>query len=239
MSFYKNLALYYDIIFPFSNQKKEFFSTYLQGNKKNILDAGCATGEFVAFANKFGHNVYGIDLSEELTMIAKNKGLQNIRTNDMLKSAVIFREIKFDMITCLGNTLVHLPDKQKISDFINTASQLLTPGGKLIIQIVNYDNFGDGDEYSFPEIKNEKFCFSRQYNFSDGLCKFSAELTDNANTQVYSDQNILIPVKSNELTEYLKNAGFKNIQLFGDFLKNDYTKNSGALIIIGEIQFPQ
>ena len=46
---------------------------------------------------------------------------------------------KFDLIFCIGNSMVHLNDNEEILRFLRNCKKSLKVGGYLLLQIVNYD----------------------------------------------------------------------------------------------------
>ncbi len=76
-----NIASYYDTIYaapdPFNNNEYHNLLYYIKehseipGNK--VLDAGCGTGNFSIYISNFGYNVTGIDLSDNMLLVARNK----------------------------------------------------------------------------------------------------------------------------------------------------------------------
>lgn len=80
-SSFLRIASYYDTIYlrpdTFSNNDNHFAMHYIKecpdpsGNK--LLDVGCGTGDFSVYMSNFGYNVTGIDSSDNMLLVARNK----------------------------------------------------------------------------------------------------------------------------------------------------------------------
>ncbi|MAT42526.1 MAG: hypothetical protein CL609_09310 [Anaerolineaceae bacterium] len=113
-----------------------------KNNPSSILDIGCSTGEFLE-AIKFNgiKNVYGIELNEVISDIAKEKGIKIVgSTIDDLQP----NDRGYDIIT-LWDVFEHLPNPRSSLEKIFS---ILNPGGYLFMSIPNLDSF---DRYIFGQ----------------------------------------------------------------------------------------
>ncbi|ERI92645.1 methyltransferase domain protein [Clostridiales bacterium oral taxon 876 str. F0540] len=238
MKFYKELSKVYDIVFPKDETTLKFLCKSLNHNSK-VLDLACGTGSYaVALAQK-GHRVDGIDLNEEMIALAKGKGglFANFKVGDMTKFHETFLSEKYDMIYCIGNSIVHLKNKEKIEKFIKDIYKSLNDEGTLIIQTVNYDRIINQNIKSLPTIdRSEKGVkFVRNYNYKENEEKveFQTDLIifDNNKEEKYNNSVDLIALRKNELEEMFKKAGFKSIESYGGFSEEPFGEDSFALVI--------
>lgn len=130
MTMYKNMADYYEYIFPVG-KKAEFLKEKFMG-RKSLLDIGCSDGRVAEALAGAGFKLEAIDLSEEGVSF-------NAQVMDMTEVDKHFQEKSFDGIYCIGNTIVHLDSYKAIEKTIKGFKSLLKKNGKLIIQILNYD----------------------------------------------------------------------------------------------------
>jgi len=235
MAMYDDLSVVYDIVFPENTQATGLLAKGLATGSR-ILDLACGTGNYTHALTQKGHDVYGIDLDESMIQAAKRKypdKAGNFFTGDMLCIDSIFEGQSFDMIYCIGNSLVHLPDREAIRKLTEKVFDLLNDNGMFIIQIVNYDKIVRCRIDSLPPIerKKEGVSFLRNYTFDNGreYVYFNTELH-------YDDEKIansvkLIALKGVDLTNIVKSAGFAKVQLFGGYDESEHTGNSNATII--------
>ena len=225
--FYNQIAEKYDFIFPLSPAHKTFFASELHG--KTILDVGAATGNLTAYLSSQDYEVTAIDLSERLIAKAAEKGVI-VQQRNML---AIDELPTFDNIVCIGNTLPHLDSKTSVQLFLQKAYGQLTQGGKLVLQLVNFQKYfaqQQGDYLgNLPLIENDKVKFERYYYLNEeGKIRFKTILDD-----TIKNEELLQPIFADQLTEWLTQIGFQAINLYGNFKKDPFDKEkSMALIVI-------
>ena len=227
--FYNEIAEKYDYIFPLSPTHQTFFASELCG--KTVLDVGAATGNLTAYLLSQGYEVTGIDLSERLITEAAKKGIvvQPLNMLDIDQLAI------FDNIVCIGNTLPHLDSKTSVQLFLQKAYGQLSQGGKLILQLVNFQKYfaQQQDDYlgNLPLIANDKVKFERFYYLNkEGKIRFKTILDD-----TIENEELLQPIFAEELSQWLTQIGFQTINLYGNFKKDPFDPNASmALIIVAE-----
>lgn len=240
MKFYQILSKVYDDIFPMDEDTLNFLTQDLK-LRSRILDLACATGNYSLPLVQKGHAVDGIDLDEDMVGIAKEKlkGFDaNIVYGDMRCIKQIFGDKKYNLIFCIGNSIVHLDDKNKIQELIKDIYSLLDEQGQMVIQIINYDRITEQNIHSLPVIENKqkKLKFIRNYFFEDISDKviFKAKLiveTNNEENEVYENSIELIALRDEELNYMVKNAGFRNIHIFGGFDMKPYDMDSFLTVL--------
>ena len=227
--FYNQIAEKYDFIFPLSPAHKTFFASELCG--KTVLDVGAATGNLTAHLSSEGYQVTAIDLSERLIAKAAEKGV-SVQQRNML---AIDELPAFDNIVCIGNTLPHLDSETSVQLFLQKAYKQLSQGGKLVLQLVNFQKYFDQQQGDYlgnlPLIANDKVKFERSYYLNEeGKIRFKTILDD-----TIENEELLQPIFSDELTQWLTQIGFQAINLYGNFKKDPFDKEkSMALIVTAE-----
>lgn len=237
MSFYTTLAQQYESIFPLTLHHQNLLRSLIPHHAFSACDVGCATGLISDYLHSLGLTVTGFDLSESMIHIAQQRsstGLEFITLN-MMDMHKRFKPKSFDVITCLGNTLVHLP-ADDVSDVLRQMHACLSNDGLLIIQIVNYDFIMNERKTQLPIIDNESIRFKRSYVFnekSDSI-RFVGELHDYTTDVTYHDETLLHPLLSNDLREKLQN-NFFIIQEFGSWTMQPYDPlTSPSYILIAQ-----
>jgi len=224
--FYNQIVGKYDFIFPLSPAHKTFFASELHG--KTILDVGAATGNLTAYLSSQGYEVTAIDLSEGLIAKAAEKGV----TVQQLNMLAIDELPTFDNIVCIGNTLPHLDSKTSVQLFLQKAYRQLTQGGKLVLQLVNFQKYfaqQQGDYLgNLPLIENDKVKFERYYYLNEeGKIRFKTILDD-----TIKNEELLQPIFADQLTEWLTQIGFQAINLYGNFKKDPFDKEKSMALIV-------
>ena len=228
--FYNQIAEKYDFIFPLSPAHKTFFASELHG--KTILDVGAATGNLTAYLSSQGYEVTAIDLSERLIAKAAEKGV----TVQQLNMLAIDELPMFDNIVCIGNTLPHLDSKTSVQLFLQKAYRQLTQGGKLVLQLVNFQKYfaqQQGDYIgNLPLIENDKVKFERYYYLNEeGKIRFKTILDD-----TIKNEELLQPIFADQLTQWLTQIGFQAINLYGNFKKDPFDKEKSMALIVAAVK---
>lgn len=236
--FYTSIARYYQHIFPANPEQVRFLSTVLPYNGAKVLDVGCATGDLSFALSRFGFPIWAFDFDAEMIQIAQNAKSEEtlFPVFEMLDMRLIgdhYPETFFDTVICFGNTLVHLLNDDDILKFIQATYKVLSPEGKLTIQILNYQYIFDNQIKSLPLIENEHIAFERRYEYeNDGdLIDFNTKLTIKSTGQEITNSVKLYAIRQNKLQELLAKAGFGSFEFFGNFKSEPLTNTSLPLIL--------
>ena len=229
--FYNCIAEKYDFIFPLSPTHQTFFASELCG--KTVLDVGAATGNLTAYLLSQDYEVTAIDLSDRLIAKAAEKGIVVQKLN-MLN---IDKLSTFDNIVCIGNTLPHLDSKASVQLFLQKAYGQLSQGGKLILQLVNFQKYFAQQQGNYlgnlPLIANDKVKFERFYYLNkEGKIRFKTILDD-----TIENEELLQPIFADELIQWLTQIGFQTINLYGNFRKDPFDPNASMALIIVAVYY--
>ncbi|WP_461615761.1 class I SAM-dependent methyltransferase [Clostridium sp. Marseille-QA1073] len=239
MSFYGELSKVYEYVFPLNKNTLKFISENLKEGDR-ILDLACGSGDYSIALSKMGFKVDGIDLEKNMIEKAIGKNINeenkvNFISGDMTKINEIFKENKYNSIFCVGNSIVHLEDKDKIFRLIKDIYSMLENHGELIIQIVNYDRIVKFGITELPTIRNSEVPleFIRHYIHKpeNNKVDFNTKLVLKGGKEIYENSVPLLIIKSEELVSILLNVGFTDIKLFGSFLKEEFTIDSFSLVV--------
>lgn len=98
----------------------------------DLLDAGCGTGAMLSMFKKDcpDKNYTGIDLSEKMIQVAKEKHFEEIQFIVGDCESLPFPDNSFDVVTC-SMSFHHYPNPEK---FFMSLRKVLRPGGRLILR---------------------------------------------------------------------------------------------------------
>lgn len=239
--FYSSIANYYEHIFPLNKQQVEFvLSEFDSPEELYFLDAGCSTGQLAKELCLHGALGLGIDLNSD--MISRAASLFpspsiSFRKMNMLQLTKTLPEHYFDVVICFGNTIVHLDNITQVKDFFKQAATVLKPGGKLLLQLLNYDYILDRQITELPLIDNEHIRFVREYILPKGnqpKVEFRTRLTLKETGETLENSTLLLPVRKNELEKLLTLAGFSNLCFYSNFTKSPAGDDHLPLVVVGE-----
>lgn len=239
MDFYESIVEYYDDIFPLNHDQVDFVKTCVTNDNKeaNILDIGCGTGSVSIALADLNYNVIGIDFDDGMIKKAWNKGKGRGNLNFFKIDMTLLRNkisnYFFDAIICFGNTLPHLKSLDEISSFINGIKNLLRPGKKILIQLLNYDMILKNQVTQLPLIENGKIKFERYYKFHNDtqLIDFQTILTIKKENRKIDNNIQLYPLTQKQITHFLNNASFHKVLYYSNFKKDKFEADSLSLVI--------
>ena len=226
MNIYEVIASEYTAIFPSSQEKVNFIETYLTGSKsQHLLDLGCASGEFVYQLSIPSRDITGVDLDPLMIEVAKSNDLAehtnriDFVTSDMLTFLRNCTENSYDLISCLGNTIVYLNGEGELREFLTLSHSSLRKGGNLIIQLLNYSNPTIGPGFTFPVAKSERLEFTRGYTRAANSpnLEFHTSTKDKVSGEIHTDIHTHHPFLSKRIGELGREIGFTYTQVFGGY----------------------
>jgi SAM-dependent methyltransferase len=101
------------------------------GSRGLVLDVGCGGGLFLGMLRELGHRVVGLDFSQEAAGVAWQR--QKVPAVCGSLDETPLRPDSFACVT-MFHVLEHLPDPSR---FLRAAHRLLTPPGRLVVQVPN------------------------------------------------------------------------------------------------------
>lgn len=242
IGFYEALGPYYDDLFPVDPETVRFLERQVPAGRRrpagrkasarqaaSFLDVACGTGGYTLALARHGLRGTGVDLDEGLLERARKKHRQehpeaqaDFLRGDMLEVPALCPG-PWDLVFCIGNSLVHLDGEAAIGRALEGFRDVLAPGGRLVVQIINYDRVLEQRVSALPELAppGAPVRLVREYRWDPGDCRveFAAELVvsgASGETRVRSSVPLFI-LRAGTLRGLAEAAGFREIDLFGDF----------------------
>lgn len=231
----------YEKIFPLNQSKLQGIQRILGTPPLQILDIGCATGELAYSLAEKGFITTGIDLDKTMIRFAnesKKHPNLNFYDMDMTKIQDFFESESFDSILCLGNTLVHLPSISEILKMLKEIRRLLKPGGKVLIQILNYHRIISKKIEQLPLIDNKHLRFERFYKKSpdSNHLDFITRLIDKKDNSLSEGKVKLYPFIPEELSSALKDSDFHSVLQWDSYQKTPFKLNTSYPLIVSAVK---
>ncbi|MBK7632098.1 MAG: class I SAM-dependent methyltransferase [Ignavibacteriales bacterium] len=241
-NFYNSASVYYDKMIDFDSalqKRKILLSNFIDDKIKSVADVGCGTGVDSISLSQLGLNVTAFDPSSEMINTARtNSEKHNCKIDFHIFGANEIPKTfynKFDIVVSLGNTLANIPFGL-IEKSVAKLFKLLKKDGKVLIQILNYEKILKEKERIVNITKKDDEYFIRFYDFCNkdltfNILKFKADQT----TQKELISTKIFPYTTKGLKQVFKEAGFKNIELFGGLDKKVFdAKISNDLILFAQ-----
>lgn len=240
MTFYEQLSEAYDALFPVSSAQRSLLrSMGYEVPGIRVVDAGCGSGGQLLPLAELGALCTGFDPDPAMVDLARRKlaPFLNVRIErggfaDLLSFAA---PVSADLVLCLGNSLVHVP-RPDAARFLSDAAAVLAPGGRLLLQILNYDRFSPGDETVLAPLRSADGAavLTRRYRWEgDGQLRFLTELTLPGDPpRILANDIPLYPIRPSDLRGLLEEAGFTEIEFWSDFARSAFANDPEALVCL-------
>lgn len=197
--------------------------------QRSVIDLGCGTGEHSRFLAGEGFQALGIDRSETMLAKAQEKPLPpNLQfvLGEIQSLGKVVKD-RFGAAISLGNTLVHLTERQDLERVFASLAHVLEPEGIFLFQILNYERiFEKNIRYlplNFRREEDGEIIFVRLMEFLDeGRIRFCPTtlkynpLADSPVQVVRSRMTQLRGWRRADLIPLLQSAGFSILSIHGD-----------------------
>ena len=154
-------------------------------NPKTSLDLACGTGILCEILHSQGIRARGMDYSAGMIEIAR-QGSQEIGYD--VADMILYRpDAQFDLVTCTGDALNHIPDLSDVEKIFANIHAYLAPGGYFVFDLLDEREISTEEPFDldFDEHISARFQITRpQQNkvhlqtqvFEDGVHSFTEDI---------------------------------------------------------------
>jgi glycine/sarcosine N-methyltransferase len=238
-SFFNSISEFYDKMTGFEkvlSGRRDAYKKFIPKGANITADLGCGTGLDSIALTLNGLNVTAFDISKGMLDKASEKArilnLQIDFQNYSLADIPSGYNNRFSFAVSMGNTLANL-DMAEIKRAVNNIYSILIPGGKLLLQILNYEKVIKKKERIVKITEEEEKYYVRFYDFHADTLDFnilSFDKKELKNKQLVTTK--LYPYTYNELTELLSAQGFSEIKYFGNLNMGLFDREKSQDLII-------
>ena len=140
---FKSYANFYDWLYRDKNYQEECdfvkraFEIYSKKEIRTILDIGCGTGSHALLFSDMGYTVTGVDLSEKMLQLARNKTREQNKQIHFLQEDIRYLDLsqKFDAVVAMFTVLGYQTTNQDIENAIRSVRKHLDSGGLFISDV--------------------------------------------------------------------------------------------------------
>jgi ubiquinone/menaquinone biosynthesis C-methylase UbiE len=238
MDFYTSIHSWYDQIFPYQEIQRTFVLKHGSDPGWTLADAGCGTGKLLLNLSKDFGTLIGLDPDGSMLRIAEEQALEkkvplDLRRAGMLDLTRELSENSLHRLVCFGNTLPHLASIDEVGEFIRQAAWVLKPGGKFLLQVINYERIIDNHLDGLPALENENVIFERKYIYPENPVHvaFRTKLTIKSTSEVIENEVPLLAIRPHKIRKILEDQGFSDIIEYGSVACEPFTPQSQPYIL--------
>ena len=188
---------------------------------KTALDLACGTGSVALLLADMGLGVTGVDQSEEMLTVAAQK-VQNhpnppYFVRQRLQDLHVPRAA--DLAVCALDSLDYLTDPEDCRRAIRRVYRALNPGGCFLFDVNTPEKLRAMDGQVFLDEDEEVFCVWRgEFDEKTNICSYGMDIFRREGRLWRRDfeEHREYAYSRAQLTAYLREAGFRNIRVFGD-----------------------
>lgn len=204
------------------------------------LDLGCGTGNLtVELANR-GIEMTGVDLSEDMLMVAreKSKGMDILYLNQNMTEFELYGTV--DFIVSSLDCVNYITDKRDLLKVMKLANNYLEPGGLFIFDIntryklenvIGDNTFILEDDDCFCSWQNE---FDKKRKLSDFYLTFFAKKGENY--ERFDEHHTERAYDIDEIKALIENAGMRLLKVYHDRSFENPKKNSERVFFVAQEQ---
>lgn len=226
MNAYNALALSYDSLTLDVDYDAvvDFYMTILEREgltPRTALDLACGTGSVALRLAQKGLCVTAVDMSDEMLCVASQKTQQ--LQNRPVYICQPLQELKLpfgaDLAVCALDSMNYIVDPAHCEKAISRIYRHLNPGGCFIFDVVTPDRLRAMDGQVFLDENENTYCVWRgEFDEKTNILSYGMDLFQKQGKLWHRsfEEHQEYAYTTAQLVEYLKTAGFTNIEVFAD-----------------------
>lgn len=188
---------------------------------RSAVDLACGTGSVTALLAKKGIPVTGVDLSEDMLTVAQQKAQGLPESPAFLRQdlAELYLPRAVDLAVCALDSLDYITDPAQCERAIKRVYKILNPGGIFIFDVNTPEKLRAMDGQVFLDEDGDVYCVWRgEYDGQTNICSYGMDLFQRQGSVWHRsfEEHREYAYSRAQLTEFLKEAGFTHIRVYGD-----------------------
>lgn len=188
---------------------------------RTAVDLACGTGSVALLLARKGIEVIGVDLSEEMLCVAQQKaeGLDRppLFVCQPLQQLHLPRGV--DLAVCALDSIDYITDPKDCEAAIQRVYKVLNPGGCFIFDVNTPNKLKAMDGQVFLDEDDDVYCVWRgSFDEKTNVCSYGMDLFQRTGNvwQRSFEEHCEYAYSAEQLTGYLRNAGFTDIAVYAD-----------------------
>ena len=188
---------------------------------RTAVDLACGTGSVTAILAKQGLDVIGVDLSEEMLTVAMEKVMDMEYPPRFICQPLQALKLPrgVDLAVCALDSLDYITDPEDCEEAIRRVYKVLNPGGIFIFDVNTPEKLRAMDGQVFLDEDDDVYCIWRgEFDWETNICSYGMDLFQRKGNlwERSFEEHREYAYSQEQLTAYLKNAGFTHIEVYAD-----------------------
>ncbi len=228
---YEKMANHYDFLLRHVDYNewydyiKKIAVTYCR-NLDSILEIGTGTGKFGAKFSADNLDIYGMDISHEMLLIASKRSFKNYRIFQAdIRSFYVKK--KFDFIFCVHDTLNYLTKEKDIVKAFKCVKNIMHDDSIFLFDVTteyNIYRFFDKKSANYKNKQND-ISWANTYNKRKKLISSTLEFTSSSGEHC-SETHIQKIYHPDKIKKLIKKSGLEIIDIFSDYTYETYDEET-------------
>ncbi len=201
----------------------------------DVLDLCCGPGRFAVPLARMGYHVTGVDATGFLLDIARNRAsLEDVKVEWVKEDMRRFRRTgSFDLVLNMFTSFGYFHDHSDNMTVLKNVNESLRQGGKFLIEIMGKETLASIFHTVTDCETDEGLLLIQRHRIEDGWNRIYNDWLLINNDRLLGRWKFSHWVYSAaELKDMLLDAGFSNVQIYGNLEGEPYNSESGRLIAV-------
>ena len=188
---------------------------------KSVVDLACGTGSVALILARMGYRVTGVDMSEEMLTVALQRAME--QENMPMFVCQTLQQLRLpkavDLAVCALDGLDYILNPDDCKEAICRVYKSLNPGGLFIFDVNTPEKLRAMDGQVFLDEDDDVYCVWRgEFDGETNICTYGMDLFQRRGNvwERSFEEHREYAYSIQQLTEYLKAAGFTHIRVYAD-----------------------
>lgn len=223
MSYHQLAAVYDQFMRDAPYDEWVNFTTQLIGkSSKKILDLGAGTGSITRKLHQLGHEVTGVDLSEDMLTEALQKAQSEGLSITWIRQDITKLEgfTNFDVVVSYCDVINYVTDEQDVLSVFKHAFDALNEGGTFIFDVHSINHVRKMIDEVYSVVEDDMsyiwFCEAGEYD-GDMHHDLTFFIREGDKYERFDENHHQRTYAVDQYKKWLQAAGFNAITIYGDF----------------------
>lgn len=188
---------------------------------RNAVDLACGTGSVALLLAEKGLDVTAVDMSWEMLTQAQQKAMEaDLPVHFVCQSLQkLHLPVGVDLAVCALDSIDYIVDPEDCKMAIHRIYKALNPGGCFIFDVNTPEKLQAMDGQVLLDEDDDVFCLWRgEFDEKTNICSYGMDLFQRSGDVWHRsfEEHQEYAYSAQQLVEYLRNAGFTSIRVYGD-----------------------